>query len=480
MIGDNLMQNRTGLTRREFIHSAAALSFIYLPGIGRVKASPIELKNTKDFSGRLCYNENPLGPSPMALTAMQEAASISNRYPDWYSSNLESQIAAHHGLQQNNICAGTGATEVIRLIADAFLLPGDEMITATPTYFQMATEALANGANVVHVPVDENYVIDLQAISQTISSQTKLISLVNPNNPLATIINKDDMETFLNSIPAGIVIVVDEAYHHYVNSPNYESCIRFIGEGLPVIIVRTFSKAYGLAGARIGYSVASSSYTSHISSSQMFGTVSNLSQAAAQAALSDTEHLRKSINSNNEAKNFLETGFTNLELNFIASETNFMMFDTGTSAVSVASQLASRGYQVRSGWGMPQYIRISTGLMDEMNGFMNALEDILGKGGNDAGEIPYSFAINSIYPNPFNSQCKIKITADGVEKVNLSIYDMLGRKVRTLLHKSVSPGIHQISWDGRDLKGRTVASGVYIFNLIQGEFAASARATLVK
>jgi hypothetical protein len=157
-----------------------------------------------------------------------------------------------------------------------------------------------------------------------------------------------------------------------------------------------------------------------------------------------------------------------------------MMFDTGTSASSVASQLASRGYQVRSGWGMPQHIRISTGLMDEMHGFMNALEDILGKGGNNGGEIPNTFAINSIYPNPFNSQCKIEITTAGVEQVNLTIYDMLGRKVRTLLNNSVSPGIHEISWDGKDLQGKMVASGVYIFNLIQGEFAASARATLVK
>jgi len=474
------MEIQKALTRREFIHSAAALSFVYLPGIGRVKASPVALKSIADFSGRLCYNENPLGPSSLAVAAMQGATSSSNRYPDWYNSNLESQIAAHHGLQQNNICVGNGATEVIRLIADAFLSPGDEMITATPTYFQMATEALANGANVVHVPVDENYVIDLQAISHAISSNTKMISLVNPNNPLATIIHKDDMEAFLNSIPAGIVVVVDEAYHHYINSPNYESCIRFIGEGLPIIVIRTFSKAYGLAGARIGYSVAASGYTSHISSSQMFGTVSNLSQAAAEAALSDTEHLSNSINLNNEAKNFLETGFTNLELSFIPSETNFMMFDTGTSAVSVASQLASRGYQVRSGWGMPQHIRISTGLMDEMHGFMNALEDILGMGGNNGGEIPNTFAINSIYPNPFNSQCKIKITTYGVEQVNLTIYDTLGRKVRTLLNNSVPSGIHQISWDGRDLQGRTVASGVYIFNLIQGEFAASARATLIK
>lgn len=473
------MSSNKNLTRREFLQaSVAGLSFMYLPGMGRVKARPFGMMHPDDYFGRLCYNENPLGPSPLALDAMKNEGPEANRYPDWYSSALESDIATHHDLESNNICAGTGATEIIRLIADAFLSAGEEMITAEPTYFQMAYEAIANGASVVYVPVDDNYIIDLQSISQAVTPNTKLISLVNPNNPLGTCIHKADMEVFINSLPSGIVVVVDEAYHHYIHTSHYESCIRFVTEGLPVIVVRTFSKAYGLAGARIGYSVASAGYTDQIASSQNFGMVSRLGQAAAQAALNDTQHVTDTITLNDQAKEILITGFTNLGLEYILSETNFIMFDTGTNAHWVASELASRGYQVRTGWGMPQHIRVSTGTLEEMNGFITALDDILNVG--VVAETRPAFGLNHIYPNPFNSQCTIKITTFGNEKVFLTIYDTLGRKVWTLVNKTLTPGVHRLTWDGRDLHGRRVASGVYIVNLLQGEFAASTRVTLIR
>jgi histidinol-phosphate aminotransferase len=474
------MKSLTNISRRNFLQSTAALSFVYLPGVGRVKAQPSSLQRAEDYIGRLCYNENPLGPSPLALAAMNDATTLAHRYPDWYSSHLEGMIASHHGLQQSNICVGAGATEIIRLIADAFLGPGNELITATPTYFQMAAESVTNGASVVYVPVDENYAIDLDSIADAITGDTRMISLVNPNNPLATIVNKSDMESFINSLPRQVVVVVDEAYHHYVHSPDYESCIRYLSEGLPVIIIRTFSKVYGLAGVRIGYSVASTNLTNQISSSQMFGTVSNLSHAAAQAALSDKDHLANSISLNDEAKNILRSGFNKMRLDYINSETNFMMFDTGTDAENIASQLNTLGYQVRTGWGMPNHIRISTGLLDEITGFIEALDSIIGLGGLPESQTPKVFGLNSIYPNPFNLTCEIKITTVGTEKTNLTIYDISGRKVQSLINDTLHAGSHQITWDGTDYSGKTVASGLYIFNLIQGEHAASLRATLLK
>jgi histidinol-phosphate aminotransferase len=475
------MKSINGLSRRQFINSAAAgLSYLFIPGVGRVKADPNQFAGLDDFTGRLCYNENPLGPSPDAIIAMQDASSMAHRYPDWFSSNLENQIAAHHGLQQNNICVGAGATEIIRLIADAFLNPGDELITATPTYTQMANEAISNGATVVYVPVNANYVIDLQAISQAISPSTKMISLVNPNNPLATFINKTNMDTFLNSLLGGIIVVVDEAYFHYVQSSDYESCISYITAGLPVIVIRTLSKAYGLAGARIGYAVASSGYISQIVSSQLFGTVSNISQAAASAALADTTHITNTVILNNGAKNYLTINLTNLNLNYIPSETNFIMFDIGIPATTVASRLVSAGYQVRTGWSMPQHIRVSTGLLTEMEGFINALTTILGGSGTNNIDTPKNFKLSSVYPNPFNSSCNIKISTVTNEKVYLIIYDTLGRKIRTLLNHNLTPGTHTIPWDGKDIFGNVVASGVYIFSLVQGEFESNYRATMIK
>lgn len=477
---DDKMKPYNNLNRRKFLQSAAGMSFVFLPGVGRMRAQPYSVTYAEDYKGRLCYNENPLGPSSLAISAMNDHVYLAHRYPDWYNSDLEEALANHHGLSSNNICVGAGATEIIRLIADAFLDSGDEVITATPTYFQMASEAIANGASVVYVPVNEKHIIDLNGISNAITDNTKMISLVNPNNPLGTIVNKSKMENFIQSLPANIITVIDEAYHQYVKSPDYESCIRYVNEGLPVIVVRTFSKVYGLAGARIGFSISSSNYTNQISSSQLFGTVSNVSQAAAIASLDDSEHLSNTINLNNEAKSILEEGLISMRLDFIRSETNFMMFNAGLDATTIASQLEAKGYQVRTGWGMPNYIRVSTGLVDEMNGFIMALEEVMGLGGLQEPAVTKSFGLSKIYPNPFNSQCEIEITTVGTDKTNLSVYDILGRKIKTLLNNSISPGQHRIRWDGTDVFGKTVSSGVYIFNLIQGELATSRRAILVK
>jgi histidinol-phosphate aminotransferase len=471
--------DKNNLTRRQFLQaSAAGLSFMYLPGIGRIEARPFDSISAGDTFGRLCYNENPLGPSPLALEAMQQAAVEGNRYPDWFSSALEANIALQHGVSYNKICAGTGATEMIRLVADAFLYAGSELVTANPTYSQMASEAYANGASVVYVPVDENYKIDLNTIFDAITSNTKLISLVNPNNPQATIFSKTDMQAFMDSLPSGIVVAIDEAYHHYVHSSDYESCIRYVDEGYPVVVIRTFSKAYGLAGVRIGYTVASSGYTSMIQSSQNIGMVSRLGQAAAIAALGDTQHLNDTITLNDQAKNILIEGFNRLGLDYIPSETNFMMFDTGTSASTVATLLANAGFQVRVGWGMPQHIRVSTGTIDEMERFIVALGEILGQ--HHASSDSPLFGLNRVYPNPFRQRCTISISTWGNERVRLAIYDVSGRKVQALVNDVLQPGIHNIVWDAKDVHGRNVASGLYIINLMQGEFAASARVTLVR
>jgi histidinol-phosphate aminotransferase len=473
------MNDNQQMSRRQFLQaSAAGLSFMYLPGIGRVQARPFHLRTPGGDYGRLCYNENPLGPSPLALDAIQQSALRANRYPDWFSTTLEGLIAQHHGVPGSWICAGTGATEIIHLIAEAFLGPGDELITATPTYSQMANEAIVNGASVVFVPVDEDHFIDIEAIGNAITPQTKLISLVNANNPLGNCIHKNDMENFIHSLPGGIIVVVDEAYHHYIHSPDYESCIRYVQDGDPVIVVRTFSKAYGLAGARIGYSIASSTYTSAIASGQNIGMVSTMSQAAAEAALNDPEHVTNTVNLNDQAKEILTNGLTDLGLAYIPSQTNFLMFNTVTFASTIAAELASAGFQVRVGWGMPYHIRVSTGTLDEMTGFIAALEDIYSH--TPGTGTPTTFGLDSILPNPFVSQCTINFTTYGNEKTFLSIYDITGRKVITLVNAVLGTGSHTVIWDGRDVMGRRVAAGRYIANLLQGEFGASTRITLIR
>ncbi len=473
------MNSDKQVTRRQFLQaSVAGLSFMYLPGIGRIQARPFSMRDLGGDFGRLCYNENPLGPSPLALEAIHQTAQRANRYPDWFSSELEALIAEKHGVPSSWICAGAGATEIIHLVAEAFLGPGDELITATPTYSQMANEAIANGASVVFVPVDDNHFIDIAAIANAVTPQTKLISLVNANNPLGNCIDKTSMESFIHSLPSGIIVVVDEAYHHYIQSSSYESCIRYVQDGNPVVVIRTFSKAYGLAGARIGYSLASSTFTSAIASGQNIGMVSTISQAAAEAALNDQEHIDNTVNLNDQAMEVLTNGLTNLGLTYIPSQTNFLMFDTGTFASNIASALETYGFRVRVGWGMPHHIRVSTGTLEEMNGFIAALEEIYSQ--PPGSGTPTIFALDGVYPNPFDSQCTISFTTFGNEKTFLSIYDMIGRKVITLVNSTLRMGSHSVIWDGRDVMGRRVAAGRYAATLQQGEFAASARITLIR
>ena len=157
-----------------------------------------------------------------------------------------------------------------------------------------------------------------------------------------------------------------------------------------------------------------------------------------------------------------------------------MMFDTGGNASGIASQLSALGYQVRTGWGMPQHIRVSTGLLSEVQGFLDALESIVVSGVNDDSSLPHSLAVNATYPNPFNATCNIKLSIPGPEPVSLTIYDLAGRKIRALETGRMGPGVHQTTWDGRDHAGRSVASGTYVLNLIQGEFAASSRVSFLK
>jgi hypothetical protein len=208
--------------------------------------------------------------------------------------------------------------------------------------------------------------------------------------------------------------------------------------------------------------------------------ISRPSQAAAEAALTDTEHVASTVALNDQAKAMLEDGLTDLGLSFIPSHTNFLMFDTGTSASAVASQLSALGFQVRTGWGMPQHIRVSTGTLAEMQGFLDALGSILVTGVSSDPGVPHSLALAVAYPNPFNATCRFKVMIPGVEPVNLTIYDVSGRKIRTLVRGSLAQGTHEMTWDGKNHAGQIVAAGTYILNLVQGELAASRKISLVK
>ncbi len=260
---------------------------------------------------------------------------------------------------------------------DTFLAKGDEMVTATPTYRQMAHDAQRIGANVVFVPLDKKHRIDLDNILKATSARTKLTSLVNPNNPVGTIVEKKKMDSFLKAVPRKAVVVVDEAYHDYVTNPDYESCVKYVLKGYPIIVIRTFSKVFGLAGARIGYSLATADLARRLASNHLFLSVGRPSLTAAAASLNDTDHIRKTVRLNIQAKRYLENQCKEMKLPYIKSATNFMMVYTRGNAIRITGDLSHRGFRVRSGWNMSRFLRISTGSMEEMKELSAALKEVI-------------------------------------------------------------------------------------------------------
>ena len=477
---DNPMK-QSSVTRRDFFKSASLLSFMVLPGVGRVQARPFSpIDEPEDYGGRICYNENPLGPSPLGLEALRDEAILAHRYPNWLNTNVESALANYYEMNSDQFCVGAGATEMIQKVADAFVGPEDEVITAYPSYTQIANQAIKNGGSAVYVPLDENFDIDLTAILDAVTENTTLISLVNPNNPLGRIIPSNDFASFMDQVPEHIVVCVDEAYFEYVTDPNYESVIPYVQDGKPVVIIRTFSKVFGLAGERIGYTISTPELTDQIESVQLFATVTRTSQAAAIASLEDTNHIEATLALNEEAKTILYDGFASLGLSFIPSETSFMMVDCGVEAQPVAEVLYEAGFIIRHGWDMPNHLRVSTGTIGEMNGFIEALGIALESVSAQSNLVPLSPGIKHIYPNPFNQSCKIKITTHEHEKTLLMIYDTLGRRVTTLVNQILAPGNHEFSWNGKNVFGKNVASGMYLLHMIHGEFASTQALQLVK
>jgi hypothetical protein len=248
------------------------------------------------------------------------------------------------------------------------------------------------------------------------------------------------------------------------------------------VVIRTMSKAFGLAGARIGYSVARAYLTEQIASQQIYATISRPSQAAAIAARHDSNHVQATVDLNNAAMEILVNGVQALGLDYIPSHTNFMMIDVGMDGGAVKDALYDEGYRVRSGYGMPNHIRVSTGTLEETQGLVDALDRVLS--GRSVTTIDprhaSSFGIGSLYPNPVNDSCRIQISIPESGTVTLEIYDLKGRKLTTLVNSSLAAGRHEYHWSGRDILGKPAASGVYIALLRQGELAETRALNLIR
>jgi histidinol-phosphate aminotransferase len=326
---------------------------------------------------KLASNENPLGPSPLALEAVCRFLKQTHRYPIGDGYYLRKKLAERLNVAMEEIILGSGSTELIELAARTFLAPGDEAITAAQS-FVMYTLAVRDMNGRIICASLKNYTYDLEAILGAVSPRTKVIYLANPNNPTGTLFTASALDDMLERLPPDVIVVLDEAYFEYVQVPGYSHSLDYIRDKRPVLVLRTFSKVYGMAGMRIGYGLAHSDLIRCLNQVRSPFNTSSIAQIAAQAALDDHLHVRKSVESNREGYEFLTGQLTSLGVKFIPSVTNFILIDTGRDCMTDFQLLMQKGVIVRpmKGNGFPTAFRLTIGTRDENEKFIKALKEI--------------------------------------------------------------------------------------------------------
>ena len=326
---------------------------------------------------KLASNENPLGISPKAQMAIDEAVHTIARYPDGNSFDLRKTVSDKFGVARGQIVFGNGSNDILELVARAFLQTDCEAIYSQHAFAVYPLVTQAAGATGIVVPA-KNYAHDLDEFLKAITPKTKLIFIANPNNPTGTLIKKDALCAFIHAVPAHVLIVLDEAYDEYLNAENKSEAIGWLSEFDNLIISRTFSKAYGLAGLRIGFGLMHTDVADMLNRVRQPFNVNSIAQAAAVASLADDDFVARSYALNQAGMAQLTQGFNKLGLKYIPSQANFVSFAVKNAAV-VNQKLLQGGVIVRpiANYDMPDYLRVSVGLLSENARFLEILEKIL-------------------------------------------------------------------------------------------------------
>ncbi len=315
---------------------------------------------------KLASNENPLGPSLRALEAAVKCLSESHRYPDAGSHYLREKLAERHGVKLENIVLGAGSTELIQLLCRVYLGPERLGLSAEGSFVMFPLSARAAGSEAVLVPL-RGYAYDLEALAALLDESIRVVYLANPNNPTGTMFTADEFERFLAKVPEEVLVILDEAYCDYVEHPGYSRSLEAVRAGRYCVVLRTFSKVYGLAGLRVGYAVGHPEVINALDKVRSPFNVSGLAQAAALAALDDTEHVRRSVESNRRGLAFLTRELARMGLKVVPSVANFIYLETGGEAQAAYQALLERGVIVRplGFMGLPQGLRITVGTEEE-------------------------------------------------------------------------------------------------------------------
>ena len=360
----------TGLSRRDFGRIVGTgVAAANLPTL--FAQNPPAAPRSTGAGVRLSANENPYGPSPAATTAMRNAIAVGNRYPDDVVGELVSTIAKLHQVSADQIILGDGSSEILKLTAAAFCGPTRKVVIADPTFEAIGAYARAAGADVVKIPLTSSYEHDLAKMAAVPGAGA--IYVCNPNNPTASITNKQAVRSFLQAVPPETMVLVDEAYFHYADSPDYESMIPLVKDHPNLTVSRTFSKIYGMAGLRCGYCVAQKDTIKRIRPHQMWDSVNIMALAAASASLNDPDQVPNGRRLNNEVKAFVTSELEKMGCQSIPSQANFFMFDCKRPVVPLIQALKGRNVYVgRLFPALPNYMRVTVGRKSEVETFLSA------------------------------------------------------------------------------------------------------------
>ncbi len=339
-----------------------------------------ELERELGISGsiKLASNENPLGPSPLAVQTVINKSSTLNRYPDGSGYYLKSKLSKKFNIPFDQIILGNGSNELIELIIRTFLSPGDHTIQPFPTFLVYEKIVKGAGGNMTSVPLS-NLSIDLKGILNAITPKTKVIFICNPNNPTGAAISKDDMLQFLREIPGDIIVVLDEAYIEFTTDEKTANGIDLLDAHSFLLVLRTFSKLYGLAGLRIGYGFAPQMVVDYMNRIRQPFNANTLAQAAATAALDDSSFVHKTLQVVREGLHYLCYNLDEMGLQYVPTQTNFFLIKTPGGGKRIYELMLKQGVIVRSmdSYDLPDYIRISIGLPEENERFIETLKRVL-------------------------------------------------------------------------------------------------------
>lgn len=372
--------NTMSVSRRKFAQllGAGAAAVVVRPSLSFAKPSQYVVTPLTEGRNiiRLSANENPYGPSPKALEAITNSFGFACRYPDEHNNVLIDKVAKLNGVNHDQILLGDGSSEILKLCAETFT--GKEqgnLAVADPTFEAILEQAKINGAEVIKIPLTSTFAHDLPKMLA--AAKQGLIYVCNPNNPTASITPKEDLRDFIAKTPRETTILVDEAYFHYADSPDYESVIPLVKDYQNLVVARTFSKVYGMAGLRCGYCVAQPDTIKRMRPHQMWDSVNCMALAAATASLDDSDQVTNGQRLNKEAKQFTTSELEKMGYKSIPSQANFIMFDCKRPVVPIIKAMKDRNVHVgRLFPALPNHMRLTIGKKSEMETFLAAFRQV--------------------------------------------------------------------------------------------------------